>query len=177
MKATDEKLMPGTGGASDGAPEGAGLGATQGDDGEWKSRIVDDRPGLARVINSVSRVAVIGIKPETAGGASYYVPQIMQAGGFKIIPVPVYFPDLQEILGEPVHRSLVTIDPPADMVQLFRRSNDVARHVEEILAARPKVVWMQLGISNEAAAERFAKAGITVVQNRCFKIEMAEVGR
>lgn len=158
MKAKEEKVMPGT-------------------EHDWKARIVDDAPGIARVINSVSRVAVIGIKPETVGGASYYVPQIMQQGGFTIIPVPVYYPDVQEILGEPVHRGLATIDPPADMVQLFRRSNDVTAHVDEILAAKPKVVWMQLGIRNEAAAERFAKAGITVVQDRCFKIEMAELGR
>lgn len=162
MKATEEKVTPGTEGASS---------------DEWKARLVDDRTGIARIINSVSRVAVIGIKPESAGGASYFVPQIMQEAGFKIIPVPVYFPDEQEILGEPVHRSLATIDPPADMVQLFRRSSDVPQHVDEILAAHPKVVWMQLGIKNDAAAERFARAGITVVQDRCFKIEMAELGR
>ncbi len=166
MKATEQKVMPGTVGASD-----------SGEGGDWRTRIVDDRAGIARIVNSVSRVAVIGIKPETAGGASYYVPQIMQEAGFTIIPVPVYYPDVTEILGEPVHRSLTTVDPPADMVQLFRRSSDVARHVDEIIAASPKVVWMQLGIRDETAAERFARAGIMVVQNRCFKVEMAELGR
>ncbi len=165
MKATDEKLTPGTDGATEAASD------------DWKARLVDDRTGIARVINSVSRIAVVGIKPESAGGASFYVPQIMQQAGFKIIPVPVYYPDEKEILGEPVHRSLATIEPPADMVQLFRRSSDVPQHIDEILAAQPKVVWMQLGIKNDAAAERFAKAGITVIQDRCFKIEMAELGR
>ena len=147
------------------------------DNGEWRARIVDDRHGIARVINSVSRVAVIGIKTEDAGGPAYFVPEMMKESGFTIIPVPVYHPEATEILGEPVHRSLATIDPPPQMVQLFRRSADVAKHVDEILAAKPRVVWMQSGIRNEAAAERFAKAGITVVQDRCMKVELARLGR
>jgi len=166
MRITEEKVTSG----ADPANTAAG-------DDNWRARIVDDRHGIARVINRVSRVAVVGIKPESAGGPAFYVPEIMQQSGFTIIPVPVYFPETTEILGEPVHRSLSTIDPPADTVQLFRRSSDVAQHVDEIIAAKPKVVWMQLGIRDEAAAERFAKAGITVVQDRCFKIEMADLGR
>lgn len=147
------------------------------DTGEWRSHIVSDRQGIARVVNSVSRVAVIGIKPENVGGPAYYVPEIMQQSGIKIIPVPVYYPEVTEILGEKVHRSLDTIDPPPDMVQLFRRSADVSKHVDEILAAKPRVVWMQLGIHNDEAAEKFARAGITVVQDHCFKIEMDRLGR
>ena len=144
---------------------------------DWRARIIDDRQGIARVIGSVSRVAVIGIKTEDAGGPAFFVPEMMQESGFTIIPVPVYHPEATEILGEPVHRSLATIDPPPQMVQLFRRSADVAKHVDEILAAKPKVVWMQLGIRNEPAAERFAKAGITVVQDKCLKVELARLGR
>ncbi|MES2524963.1 MAG: CoA-binding protein [Gemmatimonadota bacterium] len=147
------------------------------DSDEWRSRIVDDRAGIARVVNSVSRIAVIGIKTEAAGGPAYYVPEITQQSGFTIIPVPVYHPEATEILGEPVHRSLATIDPPADMVQLFRRSSDVPKHVDEILAAKPKVVWMQLGIRNDEAAEQFAKAGITVIQDKCLKVELQRLGR
>ena len=144
---------------------------------DWRARIVDDRQGIARVIGSVSRVAVIGIKTEDAGGPAFFVPEMMQDSGFTIIPVPVYHPEATEILGEPVHRSLATIDPPPQMVQLFRRSADVTKHVDEILAAQPKVVWMQLGIRNDPAAERFAKAGITVVQDKCLKVELARLGR
>lgn len=147
------------------------------DNGEWRSRIVDDRQGIARIINSVSRVAVIGIKTEDAGGPAFYVPEMMKESGYTIIPVPVYHPEAKEILGEPVHRTLATIDPPPQMVQLFRRSADVAKHVDEILAAKPKVVWMQLGIRNDTAAEQFAKAGITVVQDKCLKVELARLGR
>lgn len=163
MKATEEKVTPET--------------ASTSTDDSWRARIVNDRNGIARVINSVSRVAVVGIKPEEVGGPAFGVPQVMQQSGFTIIPVPVYYPELREILGEPVHRNLSTIDPPADMVQLFRRSSDVPKHLDEILAAKPKVVWMQLGIRNDAAAETLAKAGITVVQDRCFKVEMAWLGR
>jgi predicted CoA-binding protein len=144
---------------------------------EWRTRIVDDRQGIARVVNSVSRVAVIGIKTEDVGGPAFFVPEMMQESGFTIIPVPVYHPEATEILGEPVHFSLATIDPPPQMVQLFRRSADVAQHVDEILAAKPKVVWMQQGIRNDAAAEQFAKAGITVVQDKCMKVELARLGR
>ena len=144
---------------------------------DWRTRIVDDRQGIARVLNSVSRVAVIGIKTEDAGGPAFYVPEMMKESGYTIIPVPVYHPEAKEILGEPVHRTLATIDPPPQMVQLFRRSADVAKHVDEILAAKPKVVWMQLGIRNDTAAEQFAKAGITVVQDKCLKVELARLGR
>jgi predicted CoA-binding protein len=147
------------------------------DDGAWRNRIVDDQPGIARIINSVSRVAVIGIKTEDAGGPAFFVPEVMKESGFTIIPVPVYHTEVKEILGEPVHRSLATIDPPPQMVQLFRRSADVTKHVDEILAAKPKVVWMQSGIRNDSAAEQFAKAGITVVQDRCMKVELARLGR
>ena len=147
------------------------------DTDEWRAHIVDDRQSIARVVNSVSRVAVIGIKPENVGGPAYYVPEIMKESGMTIIPVPVYYPEVTEILGEKVHRSLSTIDPPPDMVQLFRRSSDVPKHVDEILAAKPRVVWMQLGIRNDEAAEKFARAGITVVQDRCMKIEMERLGR
>lgn len=154
---TEEKLMPGV--------------------DQWRDRIVDDRAGIARVVNSVSRVAVIGIKPENVGGPAFFVPEIMQESGYTIIPVPVYYPDVTEILGEPVHRSLATIDPPPDMVLIFRRSADVAKHVDEILATKPKVVWMQLGIRNDAVAERFAKAGMTVVHDKCMKVEMERIGR
>lgn len=147
------------------------------DTGAWRSRIVDDRQGIARAIDGVTRVAVIGIKTEETGGPAFFVPEMMQDSGFTIIPVPVYHPETTEILGEPVHRSLATIDPPADMVQLFRRSPDVAKHVDEILAAKPRVVWMQLGIRNDSAAETFARAGITVVQDKCLKVELARMGR
>ena len=147
------------------------------DSDQWRGRIVEDDADIARIINSVSRVAVVGIKPVHVGGPAFYVPETMQQWGFTIIPMPVYYPEVTEILGEPVHRSLSTIHPPPDMVQLFRRSADVPQHVGEILAAHPQVVWMQLGIRNDAVAEQLARAGITVVQDRCLSVELERLRR
>lgn len=143
----------------------------------WRTHLVESTPDIMRVLERVKRVAVIGIKPEAVGGPAFYVPERMQQVGYDIVPVPVYNQEIREILGEPVHRSLSTITPTVDMVQLFRRPNDVAWHIDEILAHRPHVVWMQLGIRNDAAAEQFARAGIEVIQDRCVKVELDRMRR
>ena len=95
----------------------------------------------------------------------------MAEHGYEIIPVPVYYPEATHILGQPVYRAVADVPQPVDMVNVFRRSGDVPPHVDDILAARPRFVWMQLGIANDAAAEQFAKAGIRVVQNRCLMVD------
>ena len=71
-----------------------------------------------------------------------------------------------EILGRPVYRKLADVPQPLDMVNVFRRSHDIPQHVPDILAARPKVVWIQTGIRHDAVAEALARAGIKVVQDR-----------
>lgn len=147
------------------------------DPAPWRSQLLESNASLTRVLERVRRVAVIGIKPEQVGGPAYTVPAMMQAAGYEIIPVPVYYPDIEMILGQPVHRSLRTIAGPIDMVQLFRRPTDVPRHLDELLEARPEVVWMQLGIHHAAVAETLAKAGIAVVQDRCVKVELQRMGR
>ena len=138
---------------------------------EWRSHLLEHSSQLGMVLSSVHRIAVIGIKPEHVGGPAYYVPAYLQAAGYAIIPVPVYYPEITEILGAPVHRSLRTVAPRADLVLLFRRSGDVAQHVEELLVALPRVVWMQQGIRDPAVSETLARAGIDVVQDRCAMIE------
>jgi len=85
--------------------------------------------------------------------------------------VPVYYPDVTEILGRPVYRTVQAVPAPVAMVNVFRRPRDIPPHVEDILAARPRVVWLQLGIRHDAAAEAWAKAGIQVVQDRCLLVE------
>ena len=90
----------------------------------------------------------------------------LKKAGFEIIPVPVYYPDATVILGEKVYRRLIDIPDEIDMVDVFRRSHDVAGHIDDILAKKPNSVWLQSGIRNDAAAEIFAKAGIKVVQDR-----------
>jgi predicted CoA-binding protein len=119
------------------------------------------------LILRTKRIAVLGIKTEAqADQPSVYVPQYLQDAGFEIVPVPVYYPDAMVILGEKVYRRLVDIPGEIDMVDVFRRSNDVTGHIDDVLAKKPASVWLQSGIRNDAAAEIFAKAGIKVVQDR-----------
>ena len=89
----------------------------------------------------------------------------------------VYFPDAKEILGRPVFRTVASIGRPVDMVNVFRRPHDINQHIDDILAAKPKSVWFQLGIRNDEAARRFAEAGIKVVQDRCLMVEHARLMR
>ena len=138
---------------------------------ERRSHLLEHSAQLAEVLSAAHRIAVIGIKPEIVGGPAFYVSEYLQAAGYDIVPVPVYYPDITEILGVPVHRSLSTVIPPADMVLLFRRSGDVAQHLAEIIAAKPRVVWMQQGIQDAGVAETLARAGIDVVQDRCAMVE------
>lgn len=138
----------------------------------WREHLLESTTDIMRVLARVQRVAVIGIKPAVVGGPAFYVPERMQQVGYTIVPVPVYYPDIREILGEPIHRSLSTVTPSVDMVQLFRRPNDVPRHLDEILAHQPRVVWMQLGIRHDDVAQRLAEAGIDVIQDRCVKVEL-----
>jgi uncharacterized protein len=134
--------------------------------------MVDNGEGITRVLGEMKRIAVIGIKTMPIEGPAFSIPQMLQADGFDIVPVPVYYPDATEILDRPVHRSLETVSPPADLVLLFRRAADIPDHVPDILAARPRVVWMQQGIRNASVAEQLAKAGIDVVQDRCIATEL-----
>lgn len=145
---------------------------------DWKTNLINDGQGIERLLRETRSIAVLGIKPEThADQPAHYVPAHMAAAGFEIIPVPVYYPDVTEILGKPVHRTLAEIGRPVDMVNVFRRPTDIPPHIDDILAAKPKSVWMQLGIRNEEAAKRFAEAGIKVVQDRCLMVEEARLHR
>jgi hypothetical protein len=101
----------------------------------------------------------------------------MAAAGYEIVPVPVYYPEVTEILGKPVVRKLADVGRPIDMVNVFRRPNDIPPHVDDILAAKPKSVWFQLGIRNDEAAEKLARAGIKVVQDRCLMVEESRMAR
>jgi uncharacterized protein len=139
---------------------------------EWRANLAADADTITRILGAMRRIAVIGIKTAATGGPAYDVPAYLQAHGFDIVPVPVYFPEATEMLGMPVHRSLATVQPPADLIQLFRRPADLPQHLDEMLAARPRVVWMQLGIHHDAVAEALARAGIQVVQNRCLQVEL-----
>src|SRR6476469_8930684 len=118
-----------------------------------KGNILTDTEQIIEVIRNTKTIAVLGIKPEShAGQAAFYVSKYMQNAGYKIIPVPVYYPEVTEILGEPVHRTLAEIPEAVDMVNVFRRPQDIPPHVADIIAKKPKSVWLQLGIYHDEVA-------------------------
>jgi hypothetical protein len=138
---------------------------------DWRSHLVDDDDGIRRILRATRRVAVLGVKME-AFQPAYYVPAYAQRAGLEVVPVPVYYPDATVILGEKVYRRLADIPGDVDMVNVFRRPRDIPPHVDDIIAKRPKSVWFQLGIRNDEAAERLAREGIDVVQDRCLMVEL-----
>src|SRR5689334_23306275 len=98
--------------------------------------IIDSDAGMRDVLARCKRVAILGIKTEAqAGQPAYYVPKYMQAAGYEIIPVPVYYPDVTQILGLPVYRRLADVPGQIDLVNVFRRPADVTAHVTEIVEA------------------------------------------
>ena len=138
----------------------------------WRENLINDPARIRELLSETKTIAVLGIKTESQSGQpAFYVPNYMQNAGFRIIPVPVYYPDATEILGERVYRKLTDIPDEVDMINVFRRSQDIPPHLEDIRAKKPKSVWLQLGISHDAVAEELAKAGIKVVQNRCLMVD------
>ena len=138
---------------------------------DWRSHLIEDDAGIARVLDETKRIAVLGIKVESSQPANY-VPAYAQRAGLEVVPVPVYYPEVTEILGERVYRRVADVPGSVDMVNVFRRPKNIPAHLDDIIAKKPKVVWFQLGIRNDAAAERLAKAGIDVVQDRCLMVEL-----
>lgn len=138
----------------------------------WRQNLIEDDAGVGQVLRAARRVAVLGIKTEAQSGQpAFYVPAYLQRAGYEVVPVPVYYPQATEILGQPVYRSLAAVPGELDLVLVFRRPQDVPAHLDDLLAARPAAVWMQSGIRHDAVARRLAEAGIRVVQDRCAMIE------
>ena len=138
----------------------------------WRDNLINDSAQIGELLAQTKTIAVLGIKTEAQSNQpAFYVPKYMQNAGFKIIPVPVYYPDVTEILGEPVHRTLCAISEDVDMVNVFRRPQDIPPHVDDIIAKKPKSVWMQLGINHDEVARQLAEAGIKVVQDRCLMVD------
>ncbi len=118
-------------------------------------------------------------RSSSAGGApaSLDPPRYAQQAGYEIVPVPVYYPEVTEILGAPVYRRLADVPGPVDLVNVFRRPSDLPAHLDDLLAARPRAVWLQSGIRHDAVAESLARAGIAVVQDRCLMVELRYLGK
>lgn len=139
---------------------------------DWQENLIADERSIRELLASTRRVAVLGIKTEKqADQPAFYVPQYLLSAGLELIPVPVYYPEATEILGRKVYRRLAEVPGEIDLLDVFRRPADIDQHLEDILAKRPKAVWFQLGIRNDPAAERLAREGIKVVQDRCLMVE------
>src|SRR3954454_3880737 len=144
-------------------------------DGDWRQRLISSPDRIKDLLEQTHRIAVLGIKPD-ASQPAHYVPEYAQQAGYDIVPVPVYYKELTEMQGKKVYRKLSDIPGDIDMVNVFRRPVDIPPHVDDIIAKNPKSVWFQLGIRNDEAAERLARAGIDVVQNRCLMVELQQLG-
>ena len=138
----------------------------------WQENIITNSVQIGNLLQETRTIAVLGIKTEAQSSQpAFYVPKYLQSAGFQIIPVPVYYPQATRILEQQVYRRLIDVPIDIDLVNVFRRSEDVPLHVEDILAKMPKAVWLQSGIRNDAVAETLAKAGIRVVQDRCLMVD------
>ncbi|MGE3636518.1 MAG: CoA-binding protein [Sandaracinaceae bacterium] len=125
------------------------------------------RERIEPVLRNAKTIAVLGAHVEPSRPACY-VPEYLAAQGYRVIGVNPRFAG-RSAFGHPMVATLAEIGEPVDIVDVFRRSSDVAAHLEEILAMRPlpRTVWLQLGIRDEATADALIAQGIDVVQDRC----------
>jgi hypothetical protein len=127
------------------------------------------------ILTTTRTIAVVGWSPKP-DRPSNGVARYLAARGYRVIPVNPGFAG-QEVLGEVVHARLSDIEGGVDMVDIFRRSEEVGPVVDEALAlAGVRTIWMQLGVVNEAAAEAARAKGLAVVMNRCPAIEIPRLG-
>ena len=144
---------------------------------DWRENLIESEIGVRELLAETKRIAVLGIKTEAQSyQPAFYVPKYLADAGLDVIPVPVYYPEATHILGREVYRKLADVPGEIDLVDVFRRPNDIDAHVEDMLAKRPKAVWFQSGIRNDRAAEQLARAGIKVVQYRCLMVDHRRFG-
>jgi predicted CoA-binding protein len=130
---------------------------------------LSDDASLRHLLEQTRRIAVLGIKAGESDDA-YRVPLYMQRAGYRILPVS---PKLESVLGERCVRTLAELAEPAELIDVFRAPANIPAHTDEILALpwRPRGVWLQLGIRDDASASRLEAAGIQVVQDLCLMVE------
>ena len=130
---------------------------------------------LRRILREVRTIAMVGASPDW-NRPSYFAMKYLQIKGYRVIPVNPKAAG-GEILGERVYASLKDIPEKVDMVDIFRASSAVPPIMEDAIAIGAKVVWMQIGVRHDAAARRAEEAGLTVIMNRCPKIEWGRLNR
>jgi uncharacterized protein len=133
--------------------------------------MADDIPILRRILRSARTIAVVGLSAEWHR-PSFFAAKYMQEHGYRIVPVNPRYP---EILGERCHASLETIEMPVDIVDVFRRTEDVLPIARQAIAIGARCLWQQIGVKNLEAARLAEEAGLDVVMDRCVKIEHARL--
>lgn len=144
---------------------------------EWRDNLLTSQDAIRELLQRAQRVAVLGIRSEKhSDRPAFYVASALASMGVEIIPVPVYERDVTTILGQPVYRAVKDVPGEVDIVDVFRRAEDLPPHVDDILTKAPYAVWFQSGIRNDAVAEQLARAGIKVVQDRCLMVDYRSMG-
>lgn len=129
--------------------------------------VTDKQQTIEYILANAKTIAVVGLSSEKYK-AGYYVPEYLQQEGYRIIPVNPY---LDSALGEKAYAELSAVPDPVDLVLIFQRSENVPPFVDEAIDIGAKMIWMQLGIMNQEAAEKAQAAGLKVVQNACMLVE------
>ncbi len=132
---------------------------------------ITDTEDLSRLLHTTRTIAVVGIsdKPHRA---SHEVARYLMAAGYRVIPVN---PQLSEVLGQPCYPDLASVPEPIDMVDVFRRPEELPEIVQAAIAVGAKSLWLQLGVVDEDQAEQASAAGLQVVMDRCVKIDHARL--
>jgi predicted CoA-binding protein len=133
--------------------------------------IVDDIAGLRRILLRSRTLAVVGLSAQWHR-PSYFAAKYMRDHGYRIFPVN---PRYDEVLGQRCYPDLASIPEPVDIVDCFRKAEEIPAIADAAIAIGAKVLWMQLGIVNDDAAQHASSAGLDVVMNRCVKIEHARI--
>jgi predicted CoA-binding protein len=133
--------------------------------------MADDIASLRRILRTSRTIAVVGLSADWFR-PSYFAAKYMQEHGYRIVPVN---PRYDAILGERCHATLATVETPIDIVDVFRKTEDVLPIAEQAIAIGAKCLWQQIGVKNAQAAALAAAAGLEVVMNRCVKIEHARL--
>ncbi len=126
-----------------------------------------DDETLRQALLGARNIAVVGLS-DNPSRPSYGVARYLQSQGYRIIPVN---PNITEVLGEQAYPDLISIPDVVDMVDIFRRSDQVAPHVDEAITKGVLTIWMQIGVVDQQSARRATEAGITVIMDRCALVE------
>lgn len=139
-------------------------------------RLLSTDDELRTVIRAMRRVAVLGVRSERfANRPAHYVPAALAGAGVEIVPVSLHEPEVGEILGFSVVRSLSEVGA-VDVVNVFRRPEDLPAHLDELLCLHPPLVWLQSGIRHEGFTRALLAAGVSVVEDRCLMVEHRRLG-